>query len=263
MPSRPPTAETVVSRPNPTGAEAEPLAGVEHQNRPGRAERDVEDQDGQDQRAHRRRGAPSTASPRRRRGARCAAASCGSRPWAGSDDPGHQQHAGGDQDGLGDERPGQAGGEQGRPDRRAGELVERDEPGLQPGVGDAPGRRGAPASGSASRRCCRRRPRRWRAGPAPPAPWPPRRWPVTIVTTRAASTTARTASAAITIRRRSSRSDSTPAYRPNTSGGAHRSRAASETRNGSSVSEATSSGPAASAMPSPRLVVQDDASSQR
>ena len=46
--------------------------------------------------------------------------------------------------------------------------------------------------------------------------------------------------------------------RPNTSGGAQRSSAASETRNGSSVSDATSSGPAATAIPSPRFVVHDE-----
>jgi hypothetical protein len=87
--------------------------------------------------------------------------------------------------------------------------------------------------------------------------------PVSIETTRTVSTTARAPLAAITTRRRSSRSDRAPAYSPNTSGGAQRSSAASETRNASSVSDATSNGPAAIARPSPRLVVQDDASSQR
>src|SRR6266545_1714962 len=87
--------------------------------------------------------------------------------------------------------------------------------------------------------------------------------PVTIVTTSTLSTTARMPSAAITIRRRLSRSDSTPADKPNTKGGAHRSSAASETRNASLVSDATNSGPAATATPSPRFVVHDDASSQR
>ena len=46
----------------------------------------------------------------------------------------------------------------------------------------------------------------------------------------------------MTIRRRLTRSDSTPACRPNTSGGAQRSSAASDTRNGSLVNEATSRG---------------------
>jgi hypothetical protein len=50
-------------------------------------------------------------------------------------DPRHQDHAGGDEDSLGRERRGGAGGEQCRPDRWAGQLVERDEPGLQSGIG--------------------------------------------------------------------------------------------------------------------------------
>ncbi len=54
-----------------------------------------------------------------------------------------------------------------------------------------------------------------------------------------------------------------PATRPNSSGGSHCTPAARETRNGSRVSEATSSGPAARAMPSPRLEVHEEASSQR
>ena len=66
----------------------------------------------------------------------------------------------------------------------------------------------------------------------------------------------------MTISRRSSRSVSAPAQRPKTSGGSHCSSAASATRNASSVFEATSSGPAASAMPSPRLLVHDDAIKQ-
>src|SRR5262249_33883593 len=76
-------------------------------------------------------------------------------------------------------------------------------------------------------------------------------------------TIARTPSAAITMRRRSSRSDSAPAYRPKTNGGAHRSRAANDTRKASRVSDATRRGPAARATPSPTFVVHDDASSQR
>ena len=87
--------------------------------------------------------------------------------------------------------------------------------------------------------------------------------PVSIVSTRTASTTARLPSATITIRRRLSRSESTPACSPKTIGGAHRSSAASETRKALPVSEATSSGPAAAASPSPRFDVHDEASSQR
>ena len=65
------------------------------------------------------------------------------------------------------------------------------------------------------------------------------------------------------IRRRSSRSAATPASRPKNSHGTRCSTTASATRNGSRVWEATSSGPAARAMPSPRLLTHDDPSSQR
>ncbi len=58
-------------------------------------------------------------------------------------------------------------------------------------------------------------------------------------------------------------SDRTPAYRPNTNGGAHRSSAANDTRKGSSVNDATNSGPAATATPSPRTVEVKAASSTR
>src|SRR6185369_6169470 len=66
-----------------------------------------------------------------------------------------------------------------------------------------------------------------------------------------------------TMRRRSTRSDSTPAYRPNTNEGAQRISAANATRNALPVSDATSSGPAAPAMPSPRLLIHDDETSHR
>ena len=65
------------------------------------------------------------------------------------------------------------------------------------------------------------------------------------------------------ISRRSSRSVRAPAQSPKTSGGAHWRSAASATRNSWSVFDATSSGPAASAIPSPTLLVHDDASSSR
>ena len=67
----------------------------------------------------------------------------------------------------------------------------------------------------------------------------------------------------MTIRSRLSRSVTAPAIGANSSGGSHWKVAASATRNASSVSEATSSGPAARAKPSPRLVNQDDGNSQR
>ncbi len=84
-----------------------------------------------------------------------------------------------------------------------------------------------------------------------------------IATASRARTTIRAASTATMIRRRSSRSVSAPAHRPNSMGGAHWSSAARATRNAWSVLEATSSGPAARAMPSPRLLVHDDAMTSR
>ena len=87
--------------------------------------------------------------------------------------------------------------------------------------------------------------------------------PLTTARASSTSTTARSRSTVTTISRRSSRSESAPAYRPKTSGGSHCSSAASATRNASWVWEATSNGPAAIAMPSPRLDTHDDASSQR
>jgi len=87
--------------------------------------------------------------------------------------------------------------------------------------------------------------------------------PVTNTPTSTPRAPTRTAFATSTMRRRSSRSESTPAQSPNTSGGAQRSRAASATRSGLAVSDATSSGPAATAIPSLRFVAHDDASNQR
>ena len=91
-------------------------------------------------------------------------------------------------------------------------------PGLQPGVRRWPGRRGPPASAAACWRCCRRRPRPCRAGTAPPGRprWTPR--PSAIVRLSRSEHAARTRSTVTTIRRRSSRSATTPAYRPNSSG---------------------------------------------
>lgn len=54
---------------------------------------------------------------------------------------------------------------------------------------------------------------------------------------------------------------SAPATSPKSNGGSHWIVAASATTAAFGVSDATSSGPAASATPSPRLVVHDEASS--
>ena len=87
--------------------------------------------------------------------------------------------------------------------------------------------------------------------------------PVSTESASTTSTAARSRSTTTTSSRRSSRSASAPAYSPKTSGGSHWSSAASATRNASWVCEATSSGPAAIAMPSPRLEIHEEASSQR
>ena len=148
------------------------------------------------------------------------------------------------------------GREQGRADRRAGELVERDEAGLQPGVGDARGRRGAPASAAACWRCCRRTPRPCRAGTARPA-----RPAIVTVAGDHRPTQQRRArrprqqvgghddAAGGRAGRRA-----TPAYRPNTQRRQPlQQRGQRRPGTGRAVCEATSSGPAAMAMPSPRL----------
>jgi hypothetical protein len=87
--------------------------------------------------------------------------------------------------------------------------------------------------------------------------------PVTIVTVSTVSTTVRIRSTATTTRRRSSRSAMTPAFSPKSSHGRRCSGTAIATSSGSLVWEATSSGPAASVIPSPRLLIHEEASSQR
>ena len=87
--------------------------------------------------------------------------------------------------------------------------------------------------------------------------------PVTMTTQRKARTTVRIESTTMTIRRLSSRSASAPATSPSSSHGSCEATAAPATASGLCVCEATSSGPAATINPSPRLLAQDDASSQR
>jgi hypothetical protein len=87
--------------------------------------------------------------------------------------------------------------------------------------------------------------------------------PVRIVAQRATRTTARSRLATTTRRSRSNRSAIAPAWRPNRSHGSIWSSTAIETSAGERDSDATRRGPAASAMPSPRLEVQLDASSHR
>ena len=86
---------------------------------------------------------------------------------------------------------------------------------------------------------------------------------VTMVALSTATTPARSRSATMTTRRRSSRSASAPAHSPNSSQGSRCSTAAIATRTALRVCEATSSGPAARAIPSPMLLTHQDASSHR
>ncbi len=87
--------------------------------------------------------------------------------------------------------------------------------------------------------------------------------PLTIVTTSAASTKARPRSTRTMTRLRSNRSAATPPMTPNSSAGRYWLSSAIETRKGSRVCEATSSGPAETATPSPTLLTNDADRSQR
>ena len=87
--------------------------------------------------------------------------------------------------------------------------------------------------------------------------------PVAMVATSPASTTTRQLLATTISRRRSTRSATTPAKRPKSIIGRNSRVHAEATSSGSRVSEATSSGPAATMMPSPMLEIQLDATSQR
>ena len=85
---------------------------------------------------------------------------------------------------------------------------------------------------------------------------------MTIASTSTTSMPARARSTRITIRSLLCRSVKPPASGAKSSGGSPWKVAAKATKNASSVSDATSSGPAAKANPSPRLVSQDDGNSQ-
>ncbi len=87
--------------------------------------------------------------------------------------------------------------------------------------------------------------------------------PVTMTTQSPSRTAVRSESTTITSSRRSSRSASAPATSPNSSHGSCQAMAAPATSTGLWVCEATSSGPAATIRPSPRLLAHDEASSHR
>ena len=112
-----------------------------------------------------------------------------------------------------------AGGEQRGPERRAGELVDGDEARHDAGVADAEVVLVHDHRQQASTPSCRRRSRPSRAGTSPPGrrrcrPGRARSW-----RRAAASTAARAAWTPMMIRRRSKRSATTPASRPNSNHG--------------------------------------------
>ena len=205
----PPTAAAVVSSPKPDRVHAQPLAGVEDEHRPRRPERDVEREDRQRERPHRRMGdepadalAPSRpeADPLARlapgarwRRARRATRRARSRR--------HSSRTGG-------------------PCRRRTGTRRSAAPraGSSAGTRPASGRwrcRGPRAPRGPAGACCspsRRRSRRCPGRTARPGPTAMLTSPVTIVATSTASTTARTRLTTTTIRRRSNRSAAVPAH---------------------------------------------------
>ena len=115
-------------------AHAESLAGVEHEDRPGGAERDVEREDRQRQGPHRRI-PEEPADPFPHLGAQA-------RPLAqlvrrARHDARHEDRPEHEADGVRRERDGRAGSEQERADRRRNELVGQQEGTLHPGIADA------------------------------------------------------------------------------------------------------------------------------
>ena len=242
VPTIPPTAIAVVSSPKPTASMPEPLAGVQDEHRPRRAERDVEGEDRERERPHRRvcqqpaeplghvrrrmldRLARRLARRRlvttRRRAARRAR----SRPrWSRTAAPCRRR--------TGTRRSAA---------RRAGSSA-----GTRPAAGRSrcPGPRAATSRGRSVLLA--------ESANVSAVPRTNSATRTTAMLDRAADDRgreqppgrrARTRLTTTTIRRRSNRSATAPASTPNRSGGRSGSRA-SETRNGSLVCEATSSGP--------------------
>ena len=183
----PPTAPTVVSRPNPTGPRPRRSRRVEHEHRPRRPVGDVERDDRE------RQGADGAVAPRppealgdvaadvaAARPARAAAARTIREIEDGAERDAH---------GLDDERPRHARGEEhgaDRPGRPAGSVAM---PGRhQPGVADAEVRACHDHRQQRPRRSCRRTPRRCRAGTSSRGRRRRRPRPVTSAATRTAST---------------------------------------------------------------------------
>ena len=243
-------------------AEAEALGGVEDQHRPRRAEGHVEHQDRQRERPH-GRVVPGPADPlddvvpdAGRRGS-------GSRPCCGSVILVSSATASSTTHGLRDERPAPSRARTGRPDRRADELVDGDEADLDARRWRCRGRRGRPASGGT---CSTVLSAKTSAVPSRNIATSTSQIDTVSVRTdaaRSSRTPTRSRSTMTTMSLRSSRSASAPASSAKRNGGSHRRSAAIATRNSWSVWDATSSGPAAIAMPSPRLLTQVEAISHR
>ena len=249
-------------QPEPDRRPSRAAGRVQDEHRPRGAERDVEREDRERQRPHRRVPEQPAEALRhlraqaRARLARPAASVVTTRETSTAPSTKHDR--------VGRERNRRADGEQERADRRRDELVGQQERALHPGVGRCPGRRAARGPGRA---CCW--PSRRTSPPCRARTARSGRRPMlddvaaAIVTTRMASTTARTRLTTMTIRRRSKRSAVAPPRTPNRRTGRYSLRSAIETRNGSWVWDATSSGPAASTTPSPTLLTMVAASSQR
>ena len=144
----------------------------------------------------------------------------GSRPCVGQPQPGDHDDGEQHDDRLRGERDELAEREQERADRRRGELVDRDEAGLQPGVGDRQVVAVDQHRQQRARRCCPRTPRRCPSRNIATSTSAIDATSVATASASRASTTARSRLTVTTISRRSSRSVSAPAHRPKTSGGA-------------------------------------------
>ena len=254
----------VVSSPKPTSPVLEPLDGVEDEDRPRRAEGDVERHDRERQRPHRRVAPqpaealgdlPADVRPRRLRRRRAAGrrdARDRAPRWPACTPPATTNGTT------------VLEGEQRGAERRAGELVDGHEPGHEPGVADGRGRAWRRPSAAASTTSCRRTSRPSRAGTWRPSTTAMSTRSATIVALSTPSTTARASV---------HDDDDPPPVDP--VGDDAGEQAEQQPRQPlqhdgerdqervARSADATSSGPAASAMPSPRLLTHDDASSHR